>query len=284
MKKITALLSVCSICLLLSGTVFAQCNPPDASAIQLQSPNPRSASLKPLFFWTAATNMGAPSDYYDLYLWDAEDSTHPAAYPVIASGTSWQMTGDSLTLGHTYAWKLRPVNSCGAGGETAVVLFYAASSPVYPTTTIPATTTVLITTTTTTTPGGGTCVMSHVLGAAQYDNELNLLRQFRNNVLVKTPQGRQYIAWYYAHSFEVVRIIQDKPAIREKMIQVLQAVLPDIPAFLQGNAVVGSSEAMERIQSLCAAIEREASAQLIKDIENFKNDLNSGKLSDCILE
>jgi hypothetical protein len=273
MKRITAILPVCIMGLFLSCTVFAQCNSPDVSAIQLLAPNPRSSSLTPLFSWTAATNMGSPSDYYQLYLWDAEDSTHPASYPVTVYGTSWQMTGDGLALGHTYAWKLQPVNSCGPGNFTSVVLFYAASSPIYTTTTIP------VTTTTTT---ARICALRNALGTADHDDELKLLQQFRNDVLFKTPEGRQYIAWYYRHSFEVARIIMNNPAIREEMIQTLQAVLPDIALILQGNAVAMSPEAMRRIYLLCAAIESEASPQLIKDIESFKNDLDSGRLPDCL--
>jgi hypothetical protein len=285
MKTIAAIAPVCIMCLFISCTVFAQCTLPDASAIQLLAPNGRSNSLAPAFSWTAAPNMGSASDYYELYLWDAEDSTHPIAYPVTVYGTSWQMPGESLSLGHTYAWKVKPINTCGAGNDSAVVLFYAASSPVYTTTTIPATTTTVpASTTTTTTPGGGFCAMSFVLGAAGHDGELNLLRQYRDRVLLKTPQGRQYIAWYYKHSLEVVQIIRNNPTIREEMMQALHAVLLDIDSILRDNADALSPEAMERIQSLCAAIESEASAQLIKDIERFRNDLDSGKLPDCIVK
>jgi len=121
-----------------SSNIFAQCSVPDASQINLLSPvgNAVADSTTPVFSWTAAPNMSSSSDYYEFYLWDTADNSHPVPYPVSVSSTSWQLAMGSLTRGHSYAWKLRPVNSCGAGNYTATANFSVNTTPGNTTTTV----------------------------------------------------------------------------------------------------------------------------------------------------
>ncbi|MBI5871838.1 hypothetical protein HZB88_02020 [archaeon] len=104
---------------IIAKRVYAQepCPKPDADVVNLLDPSGTIDEVQPVFSWTAAPHMDSSKDTYEFYLWD-DDGSHPTYYPVHVSSTAWKMDMGRLKRGHSYAWKLRPVNKCGSGGYT----------------------------------------------------------------------------------------------------------------------------------------------------------------------
>jgi hypothetical protein len=119
-----SLTTACAPSAVVSEPAQAQgCSKPDADVIKLLTPTGSTGETQPTFAWTAATNMNSSSDYYEFYVWDAADRSHPAPYPISVSSTAWKMDQGRLTRGHRYCWKLRPKNQCGTGNYTADACF-----------------------------------------------------------------------------------------------------------------------------------------------------------------
>jgi len=81
--------------------------------------------------------------------------------------------------------------------------------------------------------GGGdddSCAASAVLGS---DNpQLGSLRLLRDEVLSKSPAGRQIIKLYYAASNQMTAAINSNPALKKSARQALESILPAIEVII----------------------------------------------------
>lgn len=75
------------------------------------------------------------------------------------------------------------------------------------------------------TPTGG-CPAAALLGTD--DPQLDTLRQFRDNVLAKSPAGRQLIKIYYATGSKIVAVLDNNPALKNSAKKALEAILPAV--------------------------------------------------------
>ena len=63
--------------------------------------------------------------------------------------------------------------------------------------------------------------------------KIEMLRRFRDEVLAKTPVGREYIRLYYRWSPVVVHIMKEDEELKEKVKALLEELLPLIEKTLQ---------------------------------------------------
>lgn len=110
-----------------------------------------------------------------------------------------------------------------------VVLTTTTTSSIQPTTSttsIPQNTTSIIPSTTTTTVGDQSCAAETV-----FDDDMvsiELLRQFRDKVLMQTPRGRESIVLYYQLSPLMVDMIKKDPDLKEKLREYFNKIEPVI--------------------------------------------------------
>lgn len=87
------------------------------------------------------------------------------------------------------------------------------------------TTTVTVgsTTTTTTTEEGGICISEAIYGECSEETEL--LRYVRDNVLSKTPEGREIVRLYYTLSPVIVKVMREDEEFKEEVKSVVNGIL-----------------------------------------------------------
>lgn len=76
------------------------------------------------------------------------------------------------------------------------------------------------------------CAAAAALGADSA--QLDTLRALRDNVLGKSPVGRQIIKIYYAKSDAIVAALESNPALKNAAKAALDAIIP-IAGILAGN-------------------------------------------------
>ena len=80
----------------------------------------------------------------------------------------------------------------------------------------------------TTTTSSLTCLSEKIYG--EYSPQTELLRHFRNNILSKTPEGREIIRLYYEWSPVVIRSMERDEKFKEEVKQLFDGILPLIIA------------------------------------------------------
>ena len=128
-------------------------------------------------------------------------------------------------------------------------------------------------------PGGGSvCPAALVLG--ERTNEADLLRQFRDTVLQKTPTGKALIEDYYRHSPELVLMLLQDMQLRHQIATVLIEVQPTIRTALQEGRLVLVPPLETKINAVCRSLAQKASPELREFIETVQQDFTTGRLFD----
>jgi len=110
------------------------------------------------------------------------------------------------------------------------------------------------------------------------DVRLEILRQFRDDVLGTGPAGKQLINLYYNTSGELVKIFQQHPAIKARAKALLDKAIPAVSSFLAGNRNAGllrgelAAEADSLINDIEAVRPGLLKAPLAKLREKIKNE------------
>jgi len=94
------------------------------------------------------------------------------------------------------------------------------------TTTNPTTTTTTVKPTTTTTPKPSLCAAESIYG--ENAEETELLREYRDNVLSKTPDGQEFIKNYYKFSPSVTKLLEQRPLLKNRAKALIDSMLPGI--------------------------------------------------------
>ena len=88
------------------------------------------------------------------------------------------------------------------------------------------TTTTSILTTTTTTISAGPCAAETIYG--EYSEQTELLRQYRDKVLSKTPEGQETIKTYYKFAPTITKLLENRPLLKNQAKVFLDRMLPGI--------------------------------------------------------
>ena len=106
-------------------------------------------------------------------------------------------------------------------------------------------------------------------------SSLNMLRKFRNKVLVKNKIGEKYTNLYYRHAPELVSLIISNEEIREDSIAMISNIMPHIMALKEGKNVVLDQELVEEVEDFINTLEPYASPYLRKTLSMMRKDIRS---------
>ena len=87
---------------------------------------------------------------------------------------------------------------------------------------------------------GISCEGSSCLAEAVLENDaesLNILRDFRDNVLLKSERGEKLAALYYQCSPMAIKLIEDKPELKKQLKQQIKILMPTIKKMLRSKRV-----------------------------------------------
>lgn len=108
--------------------------------------------------------------------------------------------------------------------------------------------------------------------------DLEVLRAFRDEVLVKSPAGKQYVDRLYMHSFESALILLTNLDISSRVEVLLQWLTPEIQTLLEDGEMVLYQEDIEEFEGVLDAFAGEASPQFRAFVRKVKMDLRNEKL------
>ena len=142
------------------------------------------------------------------------------------------------------------------------------------TTTLQATTTVQHTTSTTTT--AGICPAAQLLG--NNSKETNLIRTFRDKILLRQNNGSHLVSLYYRHAPELFSIISSNRQIAADVRKVLIKTLPIMEGLLQGDKITMESATSIEIRNVCDQIAAIATPGLRNTMHQVQAEFNGGVL------
>ncbi|MDY6862849.1 MAG: DNRLRE domain-containing protein [Thermodesulfobacteriota bacterium] len=99
---------------------------------------------------------------------------------------------------------------------------------------------------------------------------IHLLRSFRDLVLSKTPEGKNYIRLYYENVPEISRLLLKDYDLMIRTRKVLKRLLPAIKFMVEGKKVVITRDLKNEIKDLMEVFLLYAGPQLKEDIDKFK--------------
>ena len=174
----------------------------------------------------------------------------------LTSGSPCIDAGENMGLEHdTEGCQIPQGNAVDIGAYE-----YDCQSYVQTTTTVPATTTVY--------PG---CPIAFML---ENDKEkINIIRKFRNEVLLKTQDGRRLVQFYYKHIPEIVRIMELNPDIENRAQSLLNILLQELNS---GKKIDLGPEMIIRITDLCDDVSAKASNELGRFAQEIKKGVVNG--------
>jgi hypothetical protein len=70
------------------------------------------------------------------------------------------------------------------------------------------------------------CVAEEIYG--ENSEQTELLREYRDKVLSKTPEGQELIKTYYKFSPAVTKLLEQRPLLKNKAKAVIDSLLPGI--------------------------------------------------------
>ncbi len=129
---------------------------------------------------------------------------------------------------------------------------------------------------TTTTSIGKQCPFVAIAGGDM--GSINVMRQFRDTVLNKTPVGRHYVRLFYAHSIELSQIIMNNPLIAAHAKATVDSLKTDIKSAAQGKTVTIREAELHKISSVLNEISSKASPELARAIMQVKHALSQEKI------
>jgi len=115
------------------------------------------------------------------------------------------------------------------------------------------------------------CPVAFVLGGDQ--KQQTLIKEFRNEVLVRHEKGITYTKLYYINSPEVTLIILSNEEIKAFARKILIELLPVVTALLEKGEAELSQQLIDDIDTLLNAVAHKASSKLREVIKMAKSDL-----------
>ncbi len=111
--------------------------------------------------------------------------------------------------------------------------------------------------------------------ASNKNSNLKLLRQFRDEVLLDSEQGRDYVNRLYDRSHEVALLLLLNPDLLAQSRSVVDQLIPVVRDLLQGETGFLPQQLVDDLSSLLDAMHAEAGPKLqilIQDVQQFLQD------------
>jgi len=77
------------------------------------------------------------------------------------------------------------------------------------------------------------CLATSALGEDSRDNDLNILRKFRDKVLSNTPEGQELIRLYYQWSPVIVKAMEEDEKFKDEVKEMIDRLLPMIRGLVK---------------------------------------------------
>ena len=114
---------------------------------------------------------------------------------------------------------------------------------------------------------------------AKKGKNLSLLRKFRDEVLVDSEVGRDYIFLLYSNSIEIAILLIQYPSLIQNTKEVVDELLPGVESLLDGGGEMTlSKKSLADVESLLTKFETKASPWLKTAIKKVRKDLREGEL------
>ncbi len=112
------------------------------------------------------------------------------------------------------------------------------------------------------------------------DHSVRLLRDFRDNVLIKTGTGRAYVEILYNNSLDLVRLLFNNEKLRVQTADVIKGMLPLVSTVLAGDPVVLPPRLIAVFEELLGDYAEKARPELGVTLRKVREEIRSGKLFD----
>lgn len=127
--------------------------------------------------------------------------------------------------------------------------------------------------------GGIDCPADAALeGAPQKKTKLEILRDFRDEVLANTPTGQEFIKLYYKHADELVDLMLSDRNLFFHTVSVLDDFMLTILSIVEGRTVAITPIDLAKIEVLTEWYAKEASPELQNDLSLIREGLQDGTL------
>ncbi|KPJ58467.1 MAG: hypothetical protein AMJ42_03235, partial [Deltaproteobacteria bacterium DG_8] len=113
---------------------------------------------------------------------------------------------------------------------------------------------------------------------ARKDEKLLLLRVFRDEILLNTEVGREYVSILYNNSFEIAILLLQEPSLTSQTREVIDELLQSVESLLYNNDMIISQKTIGNIESLLTNFETKASPKLKTAIMKVKEDIKKGEM------
>jgi hypothetical protein len=146
-------------------------------------------------------------------------------------------------------------------------------------TTFPSTTTSAGSSTTTTEPSSNFWQSAYaMMWGEETKQKLSLLRTFRNELVARNKLVRNYVSLLYQHSSEVAGVFIKNPLLCLETRKLVEVLLPSIESFFQTEQFSLTAGQKVTVESFLTQLELEVAPELKAIIQNFREDLNDGRL------
>jgi hypothetical protein len=144
------------------------------------------------------------------------------------------------------------------------------------------------TTTTTTTdgPGSSTTTTSATfvwplayekLWGPKKERNLEILREFRDEILLNNEMGRQYVSMLYGNTLEILTLLLKDRSLSDELKDLTDDLLPVIEALIEGENTAISEKQIKKIDDLLKHFEaKKISSSLREDINIARKDIKEG--------
>jgi hypothetical protein len=109
---------------------------------------------------------------------------------------------------------------------------------------------------------------------------VQLLRKFRDEVLMANKEGRACVSMLYRHSGEIAALLINRKELRLQTARVIGQLLPEISPLLRGEAAVLSSATLSAGEALLDAFALQGGPTVKALVSRIKEAMKEGKLFD----
>lgn len=124
----------------------------------------------------------------------------------------------------------------------------------------------------------GCCATKAASLVARGGNSLTLARRYRDEVLLRSPRGAQYVRAYYDHTGEAVRIAAADPWLLLRTARALKKHTANLQLAVDGGGATVTADDLAEFDALAAEYEAAASPALRESLASFRRDLRDPEL------
>lgn len=119
----------------------------------------------------------------------------------------------------------------------------------------------------------GCCATKAASLVTRGGDALRLARRYRDEVLLRSPRGAEYVRAYYDHTGEAVRIAAADPWLLLRTARALKRHTANLQQAVDGGSAIVTQDDLAEFDALAAEYEAAASPALRESLASFRRDL-----------